>query len=665
LETLNWLLNILTVAVGLGFVIFFHELGHFLMAKWNGVKVEKFAIGFDPYGLKLYSFRKGETEYVLGAIPLGGYVKMLGEGTDDQAEAIVDPRAYSNKSVGARMQIISAGVLMNLILGFACFVFADLWGGVSRTPAKLGMVVAGLPAYRAGIRTGDEIVGIDGQRNVSFEDLLRTVALSGKGQVVHLDLKRPGRDDLISIQVEPRREASAERPTVGINPSFGLELMSDEPYQAPPATEGKLEGRFEKGDRIVRVGPVGETPEPVTDEMDLDRILAKFPKKPLTVVVERGAGRKAPRGATPQTVSVTVPPHHFLDFGFRLRIGPLAAVQGGSIAEKAGFQKGDIILKVDGKSDFDPMFLPTYIYEHAGTPVTFEVERRHEDGPPQTVTITATPDATPAWTERILQSEPLEVPGLGLAYRVGPKIAAVKEGSPAAKAGLKAGGRIGSLTVTIPQGEGRKKKDHTYHFTEQDSIWPFVFTALQDPANYFEYPPEPTVQVTIDDLTKPISLTPEPDPSWYHPLRGFRLDYLKRPIPPQGLAAALRHGLEETIENVTSIYYMLRGLAQSRLGKENFGGPIRIAGLAYQFADSGLSPFVFFLGLLSVNLAVLNFLPIPPLDGGQMAFLIAEKIRGRPLPESALSAGTLAGLVLVLGLMAFFIYQDVLLSFFS
>ncbi len=75
--------NILKVALGLGFVIFIHELGHFLLAKWNGVKVEKFSIGFGP---TLFGFRRGETEYVLAAIPLGGFVKMLGEGLEDEAE---------------------------------------------------------------------------------------------------------------------------------------------------------------------------------------------------------------------------------------------------------------------------------------------------------------------------------------------------------------------------------------------------------------------------------------------------------------------------------------------------------------------------------------------------------------------------------------------------
>ncbi len=95
----SYLSNILTiaeVALGLGFVIFIHELGHFLLAKWNDVKVEKFSIGFGP---TIYGFRRGETEYVLAWLPLGGFVKMLGEGLEESETKSTDPRAYPNKSV--------------------------------------------------------------------------------------------------------------------------------------------------------------------------------------------------------------------------------------------------------------------------------------------------------------------------------------------------------------------------------------------------------------------------------------------------------------------------------------------------------------------------------------------------------------------------------------
>src|SRR5688572_5876089 len=149
------------VAIGLGFIIFIHELGHFLAAKWCGVHVRTFSIGFGP-AIPFCSYKWGETTYMLGIIPLGGYVSMVGEGTGestpegDPDDDDDDPRSFKNKPVVSRMVIISAGVVMNFILGIVCFVAAYLHG-VKEKPASVGLVESGGAAWRAGIRTGDDI----------------------------------------------------------------------------------------------------------------------------------------------------------------------------------------------------------------------------------------------------------------------------------------------------------------------------------------------------------------------------------------------------------------------------------------------------------------------------------------------------------------------------
>src|SRR5262249_36022248 len=140
---------------------------------------------------------------------------------------------------------------------------------------------------------------------------------------------------------------------------------------------------------------------------------------------------------------------------------------------------------------------------------------------------------------------------------------------------------------------------------------------------------------------------------------GLRFLGLIRRLPPQPIASALRRGFDDTMEKVLEIYAMFRSLATRRVSPNSMGGVITISTVAFEHARLGLTYLIHFLGILSINLAVRNFLPIPPLDGGQMVFLLAEKVRGRPLPDSALIAGTYLGLVFVLGLIVFVTYQDI------
>ena len=164
----------------------------------------------------------------------------------------------------------------------------------------------------------------------------------------------------------------------------------------------------------------------------------------------------------------------------------------------------------------------------------------------------------------------------------------------------------------------------------------------------------------MNKASQPSKILPEPDPeTGTIPQRGLVFYGMTRKLPPQPIASALRRGFDDTIENILSIYAMFRSLATGRVGMGSMGGVITISRVAYSAARLGLTYLIHFLGILSINLAVLNFLPIPPLDGGQMVFLIAEKVRGRPLPESALVAGTYLGLLLVLLLMVFVTFQDI------
>ena len=663
IQAMNWA----KIAVGLGLVIFIHELGHFLMAKWNGVKVEKFSIGFGP---TIFGFRRGETEYVIAALPLGGFVKMLGEEPDGEASKSTDPRAYPNKSVSARMAIISAGVIMNVILAYGCFAFYYSNPRMEQPPV-LGGVTAGSPAYQAGLRPGDEILAIDGRRNLAYADLLETVVLSSAGQVLHFQINRPGSSSPLDVKLEPSAGETSDRPTIGVVASHSLELAGIRPVAGPgkpPVFEEIPEKELQtRADVIVSAGPAGEKLEPLSGPLEYDRLNTKYRKRPLTVHIERmKLTEEGEHGAVVSSTDVTLPPTHFVGFGLRFALEPISGVRRGSPADVAGFRPGDRIKQVDGVDDIDPLRLPDICCDKAGKPMTFLVERHVPGSAPTTLTLTATPDDSVPYRNFVQEGEPVDVPGLGFCYPIEPKIIAVRPNSPAAWTGLKAGDVIDALLLRAVEpakkGEKPKTAEVEFHFKETPATW---FTA-KEPAdswwgafirvqdrNYQD------IEFTVNGGANTLRVMPKPEPDWFYPVRGVEFQSQRRMMPAEGFTQAMNSGFHRTIRTVMIVYSTFRSLFQRRVSIKHLGGPIMIFRMGYSAAGTSLSVLIFFLGILSVNLAVLNFLPIPPLDGGQMVFLIAEKVRGRPLPDSALIAGQWVGLILVACLMLFVTSQDI------
>jgi len=232
---------VVSFVVVLGILIFVHELGHFLLAKWLGVKVEKFSLGFGP---KLFGRTIGETEYLVSAFPLGGYVKMYGEGgfsetemvdsmqaedepagvpaTQEPAEEIDEARSFAHKPVWARMAIVLAGPAFNMIFAWLLLICLYLVG-MPIMKATVGEVLKDRPAAVAGMQKGDRIAAVNGHPVVQWEDFASRMA-KVDGDVT-LSVIRDGKPLTITItpQIGDSKNIFGEtikKPIIGVSPSY-------------------------------------------------------------------------------------------------------------------------------------------------------------------------------------------------------------------------------------------------------------------------------------------------------------------------------------------------------------------------------------------------------------------------------------------------------------
>ncbi|MDD5475094.1 MAG: RIP metalloprotease RseP [Syntrophales bacterium] len=192
-------INIISVIIVLGILIFVHELGHFLVAKWSGVGVLKFSLGFGP---RLVGRKYGETEYVISAIPLGGYVKLLGESDDLELSEEDRRRSFLNQSVFKKMSIVAAGPICNFL--FAVIAFSVIFGfGITVPTSRLGDVQAESAAQVAGIEKGDIVREIDGRPITNWDEMAEAIRSSG-GKSLLLVIERDG--TLLHVTVTPRAQ---------------------------------------------------------------------------------------------------------------------------------------------------------------------------------------------------------------------------------------------------------------------------------------------------------------------------------------------------------------------------------------------------------------------------------------------------------------------------
>ncbi len=219
------LIFIFGIVVLLGGVIAVHELGHFLFAKWSGIRVDTFSIGFGP---RIFSRKWGETEYCLSLIPLGGFVKIYGQDPDELAND-PDPkpdRAFVKKSLFQKISVLFGGPLFNYLLAILIFALLAM-AGVQKLPSVATRVVAETPAYEGGLRSGDVILAVDGKPTKTFDDVAELIARNPE-KTLQFSLLREGTPKEIAITVQkehaltPYGEESVAGVLKGLDP-FGRE----------------------------------------------------------------------------------------------------------------------------------------------------------------------------------------------------------------------------------------------------------------------------------------------------------------------------------------------------------------------------------------------------------------------------------------------------------
>jgi regulator of sigma E protease len=265
-------ITILAFLFVLGVLIFVHELGHFLVARWYGVRVLTFSLGFGP---KLINVRRGDTEYCISAIPLGGYVKLAGETVEDTRTGA--PDEFLSKSKWIRFQVYLAGPVMNLLLAFFTLAVSLSFGADlpvwNKQAPVIGQLADDSPASRAGLQIGDRIVSVNA-RPVNTWDELDIEVVPKANRELDLVVDRGG--ERIEVPITPEAVTKYEFGDLGIGPRFRPELTQIVP-DSPASKAGLL-----RGDVVVAVG--GER-DP-SGEQVIERIRASA-GKPLAFLVER------------------------------------------------------------------------------------------------------------------------------------------------------------------------------------------------------------------------------------------------------------------------------------------------------------------------------------------------------------------------------------------
>ncbi len=621
---------IFLVLIGFGFIIFVHELGHFLAARIVGIKVETFAIGFGP---RLFGFRRGDTDYRISLLPFGGYVKMLGQEdfTVDHErleKTKIDPASFLAKTPGQRMFVVSGGVFMNLIFAALGFVVVFMHGMEFPAPVA-GDIIPNSPAERAGFMPGDRILAIDGKKVLNFNEIMLAVALSDPDRALDFEIERNGK--VLHKKVRPVYNPESQLRQIGIAGAGSLKVWGDS-------------GGLKDGDIIVKVGNI--KPKLFSD---VERVIKQARGRPVVLVVERKEGDKVKR------VSV-IKRAHLVLYAELVSFPPKAedseksqelakykepSILGlvprrkfiGDIELKDSkndspvIQKGDVIIRVGNILNPTGGQIQEYLEKLRGKKARLEVLRKGK---------------------RIEVVLPVPKSDFEFTYVFGQMIfdedntvvADVLKNTPAEKLKIPKGAKIIAC-------DGRKVES-----------W-------FDVIDCFKGHEGKSVELTwLAGETKQSGKMKIPEGSKWLGRIDYTIDFFTYPLTTKIVGKyphqAIALGLRQTWYIIKMAYVTIQRVAFTHtIGAKQISGPIFIIHKGKEIAESGFYKLIYYLALISANLAVINFLPIPAVDGGLILILLVEKIRGKGLSPKITAIWQAIGISLLIALLLFVTYNDI------
>lgn len=708
--TIWYFLSIILLVLGFGFVIFWHELGHFIAAKAVGIKVEQFAVGF---GQAIFSWRKGlglrfgssgkqfeervnaragemrarnggsdfqdkgkdsftaleldaaatdlgisETEYRLNWVPLGGYVKMMGQDDLKPGASVEDPRAFNRKSVPARMLVVSAGVIMNIILAAIGFMILFLMG-FNAPPAVVGSVVPGSPAamavkvvnnqsVNAPLQVGDRILYLDDKYQHDFTKVPLTVALSQPGvpipaYVEHVDGKR----ELLSIVPAKMGKDSSSFLAIGINPASELRGLEAETIAATKQVWGdpslySADALAIKPDEVVtKVNGADLQSENgeagYRNFAAFDKAVQESLGKPVELTLKDNAGATRTIAITPILPSAAFGDDPVNVAGLLPRPAVASVLKDSAAKDK--LLPGDVFMAIEqvgGKSISNPTSEElTTALNTAGAADT-------------AVNLTILRDGKEMHLDGIVPNKKLEgtsKKGLGIALRPADDsmvIAGTVEKTPAAATEIPRGATIKSVN-----GNDVSNWFELVHAISTSPAGAPVKIGAELPGGESK---DFAMTISDNDRAEVASVQAITQVQWHE-----RVEPRKTSNP----VTAAAWGVTETRDFVLQFYLTLNRMVTGDVSYKNMMGPLGIVHAGAKFAFKGGDWLLWFLSMISANLAVVNFLPIPIVDGGLFLFLIIEKIQGRPLSAKTQSIAQVVGLALILSVFLLVTYQDI------